>query len=190
MRGECITWRIAQRFGQLRRLCHGGKRAAQLFEGQRCGQLWGRCGRQRGWWCWCWCGWWVIAERVRAQMCWKIVIHTCIARRGGGDQSDAICSCDAERATTGAKWGGCIVQACGRATCVCMCVCVSGCVLPIVNPNQTKIKPSEDTHKHNTHTDVFKHILDIDICILQGRHMYSNYLLLLLFVPNNKRKFN
>lgn len=71
-----------------------------------------------------------------------------------------------------------------RATCVCMCVCV----LPIVNPNQTKIKPSEDTHKHNTHTDVFKYILDIDICILQGRYMYSNYLLLL--VPNNKRKFN
>lgn len=189
MRGECITWRIAQRFGQLRRLCHGGKRAAQLFEGQRCSQLWGRCGRQRGWWCWCWCGWWVIAERVRAQMCWKIVIHTCIARRGGGDQSDAICSWPVTR---GDRREVRRVYRTGVRACD---VRVRVHVRVRVRFTDSESKPNQNqtqrghTQTQNTHTDIDIYWILI-FCILQGRDMYSNYLLLLLFVPDNKRKFN
>lgn len=123
-----ITWRITQSFGQLRRLCHGGKRVTQLFEGQRCGQLCGRCGR---WWQWWWCGW-VITERVRAQMCWKIVIHTCIARRCGGDQSDSIC------------WPG-TRSSCARVLqYVCVCVWCAVCVSAHIyqtKPNQNQTQP-------------------------------------------------
>lgn len=88
------------------------------------------------------------------------MIHTCIARRGGGDQSDAICW----PGTNGARCRGAgmyIVQTGAGVRRACAYACAFFLFLPIVNSNQTKVKPSE-THTHR-HTNTVH--IDIDICI-------------------------